>query len=137
MGYSRREDGGWLDPAGEVCPACWPYSTSPSWALIVAQTLTGHYSAEPWDGFALRTTRHPEHGPRWHASFRRDLAQVWAEGMTPEEAICLAALLTVSGSRQADAANGMEAPPRETWNREGAKTRIWAREETRELTASR
>ena len=100
MGYEPLEEGGWRAPNGDLCPVCWPYSTSSVWSHVVAETMLANHTTRSWDGFALRSTRHPDHGLRWHASFRRDLMYAWAEGVTPEEAICLAALLAIEVERR-------------------------------------
>ncbi len=130
MGYRRREQGGWETPDGEPCPRCWSYSTSSSWALIVAETLVAPYQADPWLSFSLRTTHHPDRGRRWHAMFRREDDSVWAEGMTPEEAICLAALAAVGyteavAAPEAPAVPAQPAAPREWPTRADASWWAW------------
>lgn len=104
MGYRALEEGGWTAPDGDFCPRVWSYSSAGAWAMIVAETLVAPYGADPWLSFALRTTTHPENGRRWHAMFRREEETAWAEGMTPEEAICLAALEAVGYRPEAKSA---------------------------------
>jgi len=103
MGYSPRNEGGWWTADGETCPACWNYSTSSAWALIVAETLVASYMPNRWHSFSLRTVNDPELGRRWHVMFRREEEAAWAEGRTPEEAICLAALVGAAAQPNAPA----------------------------------